>query len=99
MTPVPTIAFATLGCKTNQAETVRLLGQLQQDLAVVPFEQGADIYVINTCTVTHEADRQSRQLIRRAHRANPDAAICLDCIKQAAKAFDRDPDVDWKWNS
>lgn len=77
MAPVPTIAFATLGCKTNQAETVRLLSQLGQDLAVVPFEQGADIYLINTCTVTHEADRQSRQLIRRAHRANPAAAIVV----------------------
>jgi threonylcarbamoyladenosine tRNA methylthiotransferase MtaB len=75
--PPPTVAFATLGCKTNQAESMRLLAQLGQDLAVVPFEQGADIYLINTCTVTREADRQSRQLIRRALRANPAAQIVV----------------------
>ncbi|MBM3274708.1 MAG: tRNA (N(6)-L-threonylcarbamoyladenosine(37)-C(2))-methylthiotransferase MtaB, partial [Candidatus Sericytochromatia bacterium] len=77
MTAVPTIALATLGCKVNQAETMGLLSQLQQDVAVVPFDQAADIYLINTCTVTHEADRQSRQLIRRAHRKNPQAAIVV----------------------
>jgi threonylcarbamoyladenosine tRNA methylthiotransferase MtaB len=77
MTAVPTIALATLGCKVNQAETIHLLSQLQQDVAVVPFDQAADIYLINTCTVTHEADRQSRQLIRRAHRKNPEASIVV----------------------
>ena len=77
MPSVPRIAFATLGCKTNQAETIRLVSQLAWDLAVVPFESAADIYVVNTCTVTHEADRRSRQLVRRAHRANPDAAIVV----------------------
>ncbi len=77
MASVPRIAFATLGCKTNQAETVRLVSQLAWDLAVVPFDSAADIYVVNTCTVTREADRQSRQLLRRAHRANPDAAIVV----------------------
>ncbi|MBU6429398.1 MAG: MiaB/RimO family radical SAM methylthiotransferase, partial [Cyanobacteria bacterium REEB65] len=77
MSTVATIAFATLGCKTNQAETVRLVSELGWDLAMVPFDSPADVYVINSCTVTHEADRQSRQLIRRAHRLNPAAAIVV----------------------
>lgn len=73
----PTIAFATLGCRTNQAETARLMAQLSDVCAVVPFPQPADVYVVNTCTVTHEADRQSRQAIRRAYRANPEAAVIV----------------------
>ncbi len=95
MSAVPTIAFATLGCKTNQAETVRLLSRLQQDLAVVPFDQAADIYVINTCTVTHEADRQSRQLIRRARRANPGAQIVVTgcAVDYAPDTFAGQPGV------
>ncbi|MBM3268470.1 MAG: tRNA (N(6)-L-threonylcarbamoyladenosine(37)-C(2))-methylthiotransferase MtaB [Candidatus Sericytochromatia bacterium] len=95
MSGVPTIAFATLGCKTNQAETVNLLAQLQADLAVVPFDQGADIYVINTCTVTHEADRQSRQLVRRALRHNPDARIVVTgcAVDYASAEFGRLPGV------
>jgi threonylcarbamoyladenosine tRNA methylthiotransferase MtaB len=67
----PTIAFATLGCRTNQAETAQLVASLAEVCAVVPFGEPADVSVINTCTVTHEAHRQSRQLVRRAHRANP----------------------------
>ncbi len=73
----PTIAFATLGCRTNQAETAQLIAQLADVCAVVSFPQPADVYVINTCTVTHEADRQSRQVIRRAYRANPEAALIV----------------------
>lgn len=77
MSSHPTIAFATLGCRTNQAETAQLIAQLSDVCAVVPFPEPADVYVINTCTVTHEADRQSRQVIRRAYRANPDAALIV----------------------
>lgn len=73
----PTLAFATLGCRTNQAETAQLAADLADVCAIVPFSQGADVYVVNTCTVTHEADRQSRQLVRRAHRANPEARIVV----------------------
>ena len=73
----PTIAFATLGCRTNQAETAQLIAQLSDVCAVLPFPEPADVYVINTCTVTHEADRQSRQVIRRAYRANPEAALIV----------------------
>lgn len=73
----PTIAFATLGCRTNQAETAQLVAGLADVCAVVPFHRHADVYVVNTCTVTHEADRQSRQMVRRAHRANPEARIVV----------------------
>ncbi|MBI6546272.1 MAG: radical SAM protein, partial [Cyanobacteria bacterium NC_groundwater_1444_Ag_S-0.65um_54_12] len=95
MITIPTIAFATLGCKTNQAETMQLLSQLSGELAVVPFEAGADIYVINSCTVTHAADRQSRQLIRRAHRANPRANILVTgcAVDYAAKDIQAIPGV------
>lgn len=77
MSSHPTISFATLGCRTNQAETAQLVAQLADVCAVVPFPQPADVYVINTCTVTHEADRQSRQVIRRAYRSNPNAALIV----------------------
>lgn len=77
MSSHPTIAFATLGCRTNQAETAQLIAQLSDVCAVLPFPQPADVYVINTCTVTHEADRQSRQMIRRAYRANPEASVIV----------------------
>ncbi|HEY9897608.1 MAG TPA: tRNA (N(6)-L-threonylcarbamoyladenosine(37)-C(2))-methylthiotransferase MtaB [Pantanalinema sp.] len=73
----PTLAFSTLGCRTNQAETAQLAADLADVCAIVPFSQEADVYVVNTCTVTHEADRQSRQLVRRAHRANPEARIVV----------------------
>ncbi len=77
MSSHPRIAFATLGCRTNQAETAQLVAQLSDVCAVVSFPEPADVYVINTCTVTHEADRQSRQVIRRAYRANPEAALIV----------------------
>lgn len=73
----PKLALSTLGCRTNQAETAQLVADLSDVCAVVPFDQEADIYVINTCTVTHEADRQSRQLIRRAQQLNPEARIVV----------------------
>lgn len=84
----PTIAFATLGCRTNQAETAQFVASLADVCAVVPFHQSADVYVVNTCTVTHEADRQSRQMVRRAHRANPEAAIVV-----TGCAVDHHPDA------
>lgn len=73
----PTLAFATLGCRTNQAETAQLAADLADVCAIVPFSEHADVYVVNTCTVTHEADRQSRQWVRRAHRTNPEARIVV----------------------
>lgn len=91
----PTIAFATLGCRTNQAETAQLVAGLGEVCAVVPFSEAADVYVINTCTVTHEADRQSRQLVRRAHRANPEARIVVTgcAVDFHPEEFERLPGV------
>lgn len=72
------VALATLGCKVNQCETAAVAEALRDaGLVIVPFPGPADAFVINTCTVTARTDFQSRQLIRRAHRSNPDAAIVV----------------------
>jgi threonylcarbamoyladenosine tRNA methylthiotransferase MtaB len=80
------IAFATVGCRLNQFETDALRGKAQAATHdVVPFETDADVYVINTCTITAEADADSRQLARRAVRQNPSALVVVTgCYAQAA---------------
>lgn len=66
-----TVSFATLGCKTNQFESASMQQTLQKaGYQVIPFEQGADLVIVNTCTVTSATDAQSRNLIRRARRLN-----------------------------
>lgn len=82
------VAFATLGCKVNHYET-----QAMQELfekagwTVTPFQDAADAYVINTCTVTQTSDGKSRQMISRAHKANPDAVIAVvGCYAQVDPA-------------
>ena len=73
-----TISIVTLGCKVNQFESEALMDALEQrGYALVPFEEGADITIINTCTVTHRADFQSRQMVRRASRHNPESLIIV----------------------
>jgi len=73
-----TVAITTLGCKANQFDSALMGACLEGNgFEIVPFHQWADIYVINTCTVTHKADYQSRQLIRRAHRLNPSSLIVV----------------------
>jgi threonylcarbamoyladenosine tRNA methylthiotransferase MtaB len=73
---MPRIAFTTLGCKVNQSETDLLARQFAAaGYECVDFEEPADVYLVNTCTVTHVADRKSRQLVRQAERANEDALI------------------------
>jgi threonylcarbamoyladenosine tRNA methylthiotransferase MtaB len=73
-----TVSVATLGCKVNQFESEALIDALEQrGYAVVPFEEGADITIINTCTVTHRADFQSRQMVRRATRSNPNSLVVV----------------------
>ena len=73
-----TVAVATLGCKVNQCESASFKsGFEEQGLTVSPFNKPADIYVINTCAVTAKAAAQSRQLIRRAQRTNPQAKIVV----------------------
>ncbi len=80
------VAFTTLGCKVNQYETSALEELFRRrGYEVVDFEQAADVYIINTCTVTHLGDRKSRQLIRRAVRDNPKALVAVTgCYAQAA---------------
>ena len=72
------IACYTLGCKVNQYET-QALEQLftQRGHTLVPFEEAADVYIINTCTVTAVSDKKSRQVIRRARKESPDAVIAV----------------------
>ncbi|MBQ6293256.1 MAG: tRNA (N(6)-L-threonylcarbamoyladenosine(37)-C(2))-methylthiotransferase MtaB [Lachnospiraceae bacterium] len=80
------VAFHNLGCKVNSYETQAMLAGLKKRGYVeVPFEEGADVYVINTCTVTNVADRKSRQMLHRAKAMNPDAAVvAVGCYVQAA---------------
>ncbi len=84
--PSGRVGIATLGCKVNRYESAALEEDLhKQNFAVVPFNSIADVYIINTCTVTAFADFQSRQLIRRAHRMNPQAKILVTgCYAQIA---------------
>lgn len=80
------VAVYTLGCKVNQYESASLAGLFRErGYRVVDFEDNADVYIINTCTVTHMGDRKSRQLIRRASRANPGALIAVTgCYAQTS---------------
>ena len=82
------IAFLTLGCKLNYAETSTYQrGFEQAGLEVVPWQQAADIYLINTCSVTATSDSKSRNLIRKVHRINPDARIVVTgCSAQLRRA-------------
>ena len=71
-----TVAFCTLGCKVNQYETNAMMQKMiEAGFEVVDFETKADIYIINTCTVTNMADKKSRQIIRQAKVHNPDAIV------------------------
>ena len=82
------VAFHTLGCKVNQHDSA-IMAALFQDAGyeVVDFNDLADVYVVNTCTVTHLSDRKSRQMIRHAARENPAATIVVcGCYAQTAKA-------------
>jgi threonylcarbamoyladenosine tRNA methylthiotransferase MtaB len=78
------VALDTLGCKLNQAETELLAGEFARaGYRLVSSADEADIYILNTCTVTHIADRKSRHLLRLAHRRNPNAVIAaIGCYAQ-----------------
>ena len=83
-----TVAFQTLGCKVNHYET-EAVWQLFKDAGYgrVDFADHADVYVVNTCTVTNTGDTKSRQVIRRAIRQNPDSVICVTgCYAQTSPA-------------
>lgn len=79
------VAFATLGCKVNQYETEVLKSLFASDgFDVVGFEEEADVYVLNSCTVTESGDKKTRQLLRQAKRRNPSAVLAITgCFPQA----------------
>lgn len=82
-------AIATLGCKVNHYESAGIMEALaRRGLTIVPFNSPADIFIVDTCTVTEKSDFQSRQLIRRAYRKNPSALIIVTgCYAQIAPAI------------
>ena len=81
-------AFHNLGCKVNSYETEAMQQLLEYaGYEIVPFREGADVYIINTCSVTNVADRKSRQMLHRAKKMNPSAAVvAVGCYVQAAGA-------------
>ena len=81
------VALHNLGCKVNAYETEAMQQMLEAaGYEIVPFAPGADIYVINTCTVTNIADRKSRQMIHKARKMNPDAiVVAAGCYVQVGK--------------
>jgi threonylcarbamoyladenosine tRNA methylthiotransferase MtaB len=85
---MPAVAFHTLGCKVNHYETEAIWQIFKEEgYKRTDFEKTADVYVINTCTVTNTGDKKSRQVIRRAIRKNPDAVICVTgCYAQTSPA-------------
>lgn len=91
-------AFHNLGCKVNSYETEAMQQMLQEaGYEIVPFAPGADVYVINTCSVTNVADRKSRQMLHRAKKMNPHAVVvAAGCYVQAAgeELADKDEAVD-----
>lgn len=80
------VAFYTLGCKVNQYETNAMIEKfINKKYEIVDFEDVADIYIINTCTVTNVSDRKSRQIIRRAKQINPNGVLAVTgCYAQVA---------------
>ncbi|MFC1998039.1 tRNA (N(6)-L-threonylcarbamoyladenosine(37)-C(2))-methylthiotransferase MtaB [Chloroflexota bacterium] len=88
------IALGTIGCKLNQAESEALARELHMaGYRVVPADQKADVYILNTCTVTHIADRKARHLLRMAHRRNSNALIiAVGCYAKRAPEELRDID-------
>ena len=82
-----TVALHNLGCKVNAYEMEAMEQMLAEaGYEIVPFAPGADVYIINTCTVTNIADRKSRQMLHKARKMNPDAiVIAAGCYVQAQK--------------
>lgn len=91
------VALHNLGCKVNAYETEAMQQMLEAaGYEIVPFEPGADIYVINTCSVTNIADRKSRQMLHKAKKMNPDAiVVAAGCYVQAdTKKAEADASID-----
>jgi threonylcarbamoyladenosine tRNA methylthiotransferase MtaB len=81
-----TVSFVTLGCKVNQYDTAVLMDKLPANrYKTVPFTEKADVYVIDTCTVTHKADAEARNYVYRAKRANPEGVVVVTgCYAQVS---------------
>jgi threonylcarbamoyladenosine tRNA methylthiotransferase MtaB len=96
MSGVLRVAIATLGCKVNQYDSACIETKLcAAGCEVVPFEPGADVYVVNTCTVTDRADAEGRQVARRARRFNPRGRVIMTgCFAQVNPAGATIPEVD-----
>lgn len=80
-----TVAFHNLGCKVNSYEMDAMLQDLRRHgYTIVPFEEKADIYIVNTCTVTNMADRKSRQMLHKAKKTNPEGiVVAVGCYVQS----------------
>ena len=80
------VAFSTLGCRVNHYESEAMAEKfIREGYEVTEFTEVADVYVINTCTVTNMGDKKSRQIISRARRLNPDAIIAVvGCYSQVS---------------
>ena len=92
-----TVAFCTLGCKVNQYETNAMIQEFMKNrYKIVEFDEKADVYIVNTCTVTNMADRKSRQMLRRVKELNPDAIlVAVGCYAQVAKdELEKIPEID-----
>ncbi len=92
-----TVAYHNLGCKVNAYEMDAMLQSLQQrGYQIVPFEDKADIYIVNTCTVTNIADRKSRQMLHKAKKTNPEGiVVAVGCYVQSdTQAVEADHAVD-----
>ena len=91
------VAFHNLGCKVNSYEIDVMQQNLQEKgYNIVPFDSKADIYIVNTCTVTNIADRKSRQMLHRAKQKNPDAiVVAVGCYVQTGREdVEKDPCID-----
>ena len=97
MNKVKKVAFCSLGCKVNQYETNAMAQKfIEHGYEVVEFDEYADVYIVNTCTVTNVADRKSRQMLRRAKEINKDATlVACGCYAQVAKdELKKIPEID-----
>ena len=87
MNNIKKVAFCSLGCKVNQYETNAMAQKfIENGYKVVEFDEFADVYIVNTCTVTNVADRKSRQMLRRAKEINNKSIlVACGCYAQVAK--------------
>ena len=97
MEKIKKVAFITLGCKVNQYETNAMAQKfIEKGYTVVEEKEKADIYIINTCTVTNMSDRKSRQMLRKVKETNPNAiVVAVGCYVQVAeKELEKIPEID-----